>query len=204
MFYFLAYFCYVLLIPSVNATWRFDQFSSPMLERRSPLSNEFSIKVLSLNKIMVYFVAKSMIGVSDQCWPHAKVLICFHTFPLCGNDRKLPLNRQFCQDECHFLEMFVCRQEFQLAKNINNIKQFVPSCKALPHPGTTAHSNCWRLPSLDESNFRKLFLIIHLLTCFVLIIFGHIPELNMIDPRKAVLFLLMHIVFGVKNAYLLV
>ena len=95
-----------------------------------------------------------MKGVSDKCWPHAKVLICFHTFPVCDNGRKLPANRQFCQDECHFLEKHICSKEFLLAKKISAIKQFVPFCETLPRPGTSAYSNCWKLPSLGIVNFR--------------------------------------------------
>lgn len=99
--------------------------------------------------------AQSMNGVSDQCWPHAKILICFHTFPTCDSAKKLPANRRFCQDECKFLEQYVCRQEFLLAKSISAIKQFVPSCGTLPQPGSLAHSECLKLPSLNESKFRK-------------------------------------------------
>ena len=38
-----------------------------------------------------------------------------------------------------------------IAKSINAIKQFVPSCWALPQAGTPAHANCQKLPSLGES-----------------------------------------------------
>jgi len=97
--------------------------------------------------------ARSMKGVSDKCWPHAKVLMCFHTFPVCDSGRKLPANRQFCQDECHFLEKNICSKEFLLAKKISAIKQFVPFCETLPRPGTSAYSKCWKLPSLAGKPF---------------------------------------------------
>ena len=110
---------------------------------------------LSLNESTFNFAAHKISGMSHRCWPHAKALLCFHTFPLCGSDKKTPANRRFCQDECRFLEQYVCRNEFYIAKGLSTISQFVPSCGTLPKPGTPGHSDCLKLPTLDESSFRK-------------------------------------------------
>ena len=102
-----------------------------------------------------------MKSVSDKCWPHAKVLICFHTFPVCDAAKRAPISRKFCQDECRYLEQRVCRQEFQLARSIDVIKQYVPSCGTLPRPDSPEYATCWRLPSLDDLKYRKF------LNCFL-------------------------------------
>ncbi|XP_065069610.1 inactive tyrosine-protein kinase transmembrane receptor ROR1-like isoform X3 [Rhopilema esculentum] len=109
------------------------------------LSSQASLEARTKNWLET---AQSIIRISDKCWPHAKILICYHIFPICDETKLSPLNKRFCQDECKFLEQQVCREEFVIAKSINAIKQFVPSCWALPRTGTPAHANCQKLPSL--------------------------------------------------------
>ena len=93
-------------------------------------------------------VGKRTRSISGTCWPHAKVLICYHTFPVCKGDSYS--QHPFCQDECNYLETRVCRKEFALAKSISLIRHYVPSCRNLPKPGTPQYANCQRLPSLRK------------------------------------------------------
>eukprot|EP00794_Sanderia_malayensis_P007963 gene7963-8821_t len=123
-----------------------------VLKGRSIHMKKYMIQDSLENRITTWLqTAKRTESISQSCWPHARVLICYHTFPLCKNGRSLS-SQPFCQDECRFLETSACRKEFLLAKSIAAIRHYVPSCNNLPRPGTSQYSKCRRLPSL--ANFK--------------------------------------------------